>query len=159
MRKGDFHLSQIHNLNQLPAEFEEQFGGNASMLLLSAAAGSEKIYVHIDKIPPGQKSTKYHSHSKQEEFFLILAGEGTLRLDGEQYPVKKGDFFAKPAGKNIAHQFINTGDAILEILDVGTKEQGDIAHYPDEDVYFLRDQKLVFRGEDAEKGWSSDPNE
>lgn len=88
--------------------------------MLGAAAGSE--------------STKYHSHSLQEEFFLILKGTGTLRINNERKEVRAGDFLAKLAGKGIAHQFINTGTEILEILDCGLKVLGDIVTYPDDSV-------------------------
>jgi uncharacterized cupin superfamily protein len=152
-------VTKILNVSNMPEAFVGEFlAGKASTLYLGEAAGSEKIYVNIDRIQPGMKSAKYHSHSRQEEFFLILGGSGTLRINGEEYPVRKGDFVAKPAGRNIAHQFINTGDEVLEILDVGTREEGDIAYYPDEDVYYLRDQKKVFRGSDAWKEWDSEPN-
>jgi uncharacterized cupin superfamily protein len=148
----------IFNIHQFPQQFADRFGDHSATLYLGKAAGSEKIYVNIDRIPPGSKSAKYHSHSKQEEFFMILGGTGTLRMNGEEIPVRKGDFVAKPAGRNIAHQFINTGQEMLEILDVGTNEDGDIAYYPDEDVYFLRKEKLVFSGGSALTDWDSDPN-
>lgn len=145
-------------LQAIPAEFvEADEQGKMTTLFLGAAAGSEKLYANIDKVQPGAKSVKYHSHSLQEEFFLILAGEGTLRLNGEEYPVAKGSFVAKPAGKNIAHQFINTGTDVLEILDVGLKVQGDVAYYPDEDVYYIRGKK-AFKGSDALADWDSEPN-
>ncbi|QRG66979.1 cupin domain-containing protein [Brevibacillus choshinensis] len=146
------------SLLSIPGEFVEADElGKMTTLFLGAAAGSEKLYVNIDKVQPGAKSVKYHSHSLQEEFFLILAGEGTLRLDGEEYSVTKGSFVAKPAGKEIAHQFINTGTDVLEILDVGLKVQGDVAYYPDEDVYYIRGKKS-FAGSDALADWDSEPN-
>jgi len=145
------------HIDHLPAEFIEDDLGMAT-LFLGAAAGSEKLYVNIDKVQPGLKSTKYHTHSLQEEFFLILAGSGTLRMNDEEYPVTKGSFVAKPAGRNIAHQFINTGDEVLEILDVGTKAEGDVAYYPDEDVYFLRQEKRMFKGTETLTEWDSEPN-
>jgi uncharacterized cupin superfamily protein len=152
-------MPKVLNLHSMPDEFIDHFvGSQASTLFLGAAAGSEKIYVNIDRIAPGAKSAKYHTHSKQEEFFLILSGSGTLRLNGQEYIVKKGDFVAKPAGRNIAHQFINTGDDVLEILDVGTNEVGDIAYYPDEEVFYLRDQKKSFKLADALTDWDSEPN-
>ncbi|WP_243099166.1 cupin domain-containing protein [Clostridium sp. MF28] len=89
---------------------------------------------------------------------MIISGCGTLRMDGKEYLIKKGDFIAKTAGKNIAHQFINTGNETLEILDVGTKEEGDMAYYPDEDVYYLSEQKLIFNGNSKLNGWDSEPN-
>ncbi len=70
-----------------------------------------------------------------------------------------GDFVAKPAGKGIAHQFINTGEEILEILDCGLQVTDDVATYPDEDVVLLRKDRLAFKRADTLIGWSSDPNE
>jgi uncharacterized cupin superfamily protein len=151
-------MTKILNTSNVPTEFIGEFLGKASTHYLGAAAGSDKIYINIDKIQPGAKSAKYHSHSKQEEFFLILSGSGTLRMDGEEHLVGKGDFVAKPAGRNIAHQFINSGTEVLEILDVGTKEIGDISYYPDEEVYCLRDQDLVFKKSDHILDWDSEPN-
>lgn len=55
-------------------------------------------------------------------------------------------------------KFINTGDETLEILDIGTKEQGDVAYYPDEDVYYLSDNELVFSGNSNLSEWDSEPN-
>ena len=127
-------------------------------LRLGAAAGSQRLYVNIDHVKPGAKSVKYHAHSRQEEFFLILQGTGVLRIDGKRIAVKSGDFVAKPAGKGIAHQFINTGSKILQILDCGLKEAGDIVTYPDENVALIPSMKRAFRGGAALKNWSSDPN-
>jgi uncharacterized cupin superfamily protein len=145
------------NIDALPKEHVDD-DQKLSTLYLGEAAGSEKLYVNIDKVQPGAKSVKYHSHSLQEEFFLILAGTGTLRLNDEYVEVKKGDFFAKPAGKGIAHQFINTGEEVLEILDTGLRVKDDIAYYPDEDVLFARGQRKMFKQADALTDWDSDPN-
>lgn len=151
-------MVNILNINNISDEYTIDFLGKANTSYLGKAAGSDKVYINIDRILPGSKSAKYHSHTKQEEFFIILSGYGTLRIDGEEHLIKKGDFVAKPAGKGIAHQFINTGDDVLEILDVGTKEYGDIAYYPDEDVYYLSDENLVFHGNSKLSTWDSEPN-
>lgn len=79
-------------------------------------------------------------------------------MDGKEYTIKKGDFVSKPAGKGIAHQFINTGDETLEILDVGTKAEGDIVYYPDENVYYLSDEELAFSVDSKLDEWDSEPN-
>lgn len=152
-------MGKIHNINSVPAEFVGDYLGKASTFFLGGAAGSEKIYVNIDKIQPGAKSAKYHSHSKQEEFFIILNGNGTLRMNGEELAVSRGDFIAKPAGRGNAHQFMNTGTDVLEILDIGTNESGDVVHYPDENIYYLRDQNLRFKQQDDLKGWDAEPNQ
>ncbi len=153
-------MKRISNINNIPREYmdDPDFQSKMKTVLIGDALGCEKIYVNIDYVKPGGKSVKYHSHSKQEEFFLIMSGEGILRMDGQQIPVKVGDVVSKPAGKDIAHQFINNGSEILQILDMGTREQGDIASYPDENTILLRDSNLAFHVDNGIKGWGSDPN-
>jgi uncharacterized cupin superfamily protein len=153
-------MPEIFNLDAVPKDFTDDpaFAGAMQTLCLGAAAGSRKIYVNVDRVRPGARSVKYHSHTVQEEFFLILAGEGTVRLDGKTHPVTKGDFFAKPAGEGIAHQFINTGDDILEILDCGLKHADDVVLYPDEGTLLVKREKKAFSLGDALDGWTSDPN-
>ena len=100
---------QLQNVNHLGEEFVLRSAGELRTLLLGAAGGGRRLYVNVDRVPPGRWSTKYHSHSRQEEFFLLLRGSGTLRLGGETVPVEAGDFFAKPAGMGLAHAFYNSG--------------------------------------------------
>ncbi len=153
-------MPDILNVDSLPDEFidDPKFESQMRTLYLGAAAGSEKIYVNIDYVKPGAKSVKYHSHSKQEEFFLILEGSGTLRMNDKETPVKKGDFVAKPAGKGIAHQFINNGSEVLQILDCGLNERDEAITYPDDEVILLKKQRMAFKISDALRDWSSDPN-
>ena len=67
-------MSKVLNIASCPTEFmdDPNFASPVKTLMLGAAAGSEKLYVNIDYVKPGGESTKYHSHSLQEEFFLIL---------------------------------------------------------------------------------------
>ena len=149
------------NIDNLPEDFvyTDEFG--LSTKVLGKAAGSQKIYANIDNVPPNGYSAKYHSHSQQEEFFLILSGTGQLRINNEEFKVKQGDFVAKPAGEDIAHTFYNNSDEILIILDVGTMEKEDTCYYPDEDVYLHKSNGSyhIFKGQDLDSSWSSDPNE
>ncbi|MDW2796915.1 cupin domain-containing protein [Clostridium boliviensis] len=151
---------KIKNIEKL----SEQFIWNDEVGLvtksLGESAGSQKLYVSIDYVPPGAFSTKYHSHSQQEEFFLVLSGKGILRLNGQEQEVGKDDFIAKPAGKNIAHTFFNSGKEVLVILDVGTRENEDTCYYPDEDVYMQKSNgvRRIFSGKLTDESWSSDPN-
>lgn len=154
-------MSKVLNMDNVPNEFmdDPQFESAMKTAYLGAAAGSQRIYVNVDYVKPGAKSVKCHSHSRQEEFFLILAGSGILRMKDEEIPVKKGDFVAKPAGEDIAHQFINNGSEVLRILDCGLNERDETVTYPDEGVILLKKQRLAFKISDALKDWSSDPNQ
>lgn len=153
-------MERVSNINCISMEYidDPDFQSELKTVSVGDAAGCEKIYVNVDYVKPGGKSAKYHSHSKQEEFFLIMSGTGILKICGDEIPIKAGDVISKPAGKNIAHQFINNGSNILQILDVGTREKGDVVTYPDENIVYVKDEKLVFNIKDSVKGWTSDPN-
>jgi len=153
-------MKKVFNLERVPAKFTDDPRGKSPMTTkyLGALAGSERLYVNVDYLKPGAKSAKYHSHTKQEEFFLVLKGAGTLRLDGKSLRVKAGDFVAKPGGKGVCHQFINTGKGVLAILDCGTKDRGDRVNYPDEGVVLVKDKRKVLKKGRPLAGWSADPN-
>jgi len=142
-----FTTNQPDGFDQTMATFE-----------LGRLAGSGRLYVNIDRVRPGFKSCKFHHHSRQEEFFIVLNGSGQLRLNERLLSIKKGDFFAKPAGKGIAHQFINSGTEILEILDIGTNEAEDIVYYPDEQTELHKPERRVYRHGQELENWSSDPD-
>lgn len=154
-------MVKIHNLTKLPKEFidDPKFESKLRTKYLGNAAGSEKLYINIDYVKPGGKSVKYHSHSVQEEFFAILKGNGLLRFNEEEIQVTTNDFFAKPAGQGVAHQFINNSDDILIILDCGTNDTNDEVYYPDEDVTYRKKEKKAYKGGKFIKIWSSDPDE
>lgn len=103
----------------------------------------------------GAYSTRFHSHSQQEEFFLVLEGCGTLHLNDDCIPVKAGDFFAKPAGEGIAHTFYNSGEKPLVLLDVGTVEKEDTCIYPRDNMLMHKSNGItrVFRLTAKEHTW------
>jgi uncharacterized cupin superfamily protein len=154
-------MIKIGNLETVPQDYidDPHFESPLQTKFIGAMAGCEQLYVNIDHVKPGAVSTKYHSHSLQEEFFLILRGCATLRIGDQSITVKAGDFFAKPAGKGIAHQFINDGDQELEILDCGVKHKNDLVEYPDEQVLLVKEKGWAFRLADRLTEWSSDPNQ
>ena len=151
---------KINNIDELAPEFIWQDSLGLITKSLGAAAGSSKIYVNIDSVPPKGYSTKYHSHSQQEEFFIVLEGTGTLRLNNETATVKKGDYIAKPGGRGITHTFYNSGTKNLVLLDIGTVEPEDTCYYPDEDVYLHKSNGVnhPYHGGVVDKEWTSDPN-
>lgn len=138
--------------------YDPDFQSKMKTILIGDAIGCEKIYVNIDYVKPGGESVKYHSHSNQEEFFFIMSGNGMLKMNGEEILIKAGDVISKPAGKDIAHQFVNNSSEILHIFDVGTREKDDIITYPDENIVYIKNKKMVFNNNDNIKNWTSEPN-
>lgn len=73
-------------------------------------------YVDHIVIPPGA-SLGNHRHEGVEEFFYVMNGEGSVRVDKESATIRKGD--AVPVFFNEAHEFSNATGADLEIMVVG----------------------------------------
>lgn len=153
-------MKNISNIDNIPNEYiyDPDFQTKLKTILIGDAIGCEKIYVNIDYVKPGSESVKYHSHSKQEEFYLIMSGKGILRIDEKEISIKKGDVISAPAGKDVGHQFINNSEEILQILDVGTREKDDIITYPEENVMYIKNKKLAFNINDNVREWTSEPN-
>lgn len=82
-------------------------------------------------VPPGKKAWPYHLQHANEEMFVILEGCGTLRYDGERYPIKAGEVISTRAGRGTAHQIINSSDAELRYLAISTMIHPEISEYPD----------------------------
>ncbi len=154
-------MKHIANIANIPKEFmdDPEFSSRLKTVRVGDAIGTEQFYVNVDYVKPGSSSAKYHAHDLQEEFFMIMAGTGILRFDGQEMRVSPGNVIAKPAGRGLAHQFINDGDDVLQIMDIGTRVPRDTIVYPDEGTVYVKGQNRTFHMEDSIKGWSSDPNE
>jgi len=153
-------MGNVSSINYIPEEniYDPDFQSKLKTVCIGDAIGCEKLYVNMDYVKPGAVSVKYHFHSKQEEVYLIMSGSGLLRMNGEEIPVKTGDFVSAPADKDTGHQFINTGLEILQILDVGTREKDDVITYPDENMILIKDRKMIFPIDAKIEGWTSEPN-
>ncbi len=153
-------MNNISNINSIPKEYmdDPDFKTKMKTVLIGDAIGSEKIYVNIDYVKPGAASVKYHSHSKQEEFYFVLSGKGIFRIDDKEILINTGDVISLPAGKDNGHQFLNNSSEILQILDIGTREKDDIVTYPEENMILIKNKRLVFNMDDNIKDWTSEPN-
>ena len=52
----------------------------------------EQLGVRIHVLPPGEPNGCYHAESQQEDF-LVLSGECTLLVEGEERTLRAWDFF------------------------------------------------------------------
>jgi uncharacterized cupin superfamily protein len=98
---------------------------------LAAAADGEALGCSLYELPPGERAWPYHWHAGNEEAIYVLAGGGTIRLDGEREPLRAGDYVALPTGESSAHRVINDGDEPLRYLAVSTMSDPDVIRYPD----------------------------
>jgi uncharacterized cupin superfamily protein len=91
---------------------------------------------HVE-VAPGVRNGPFHCHGGEEEIFVVLAGDGTLRLGDERHAVRTGHVVARPPGTRVAHQFI-AGDTGLTLLAWGTRDGNDVVWYPDSQKVNLR---------------------
>ena len=100
---------------------------------LGEAADGEELGASLYELPPGERSWPYHYHTGNEEALYLLAGSGSLRLDGETLALSAGDYVALPADESGAHRVVNGSDEPLRYLAVSTMNDPDVTVYPDSD--------------------------
>jgi uncharacterized cupin superfamily protein len=128
----------IINIQEL--ESTKQQHGESYLLhrkQLGAKTRGDKLGCSWIELPPGKKSWPMHYHCVNEESIYILEGEGTLRIGEEKVAVRAGDYISFRAGKDDAHQMINTSSAPLRYLCISTMEPNEIAVYPDSNKVFV----------------------
>ncbi len=126
----------IRNFNEAPLQHERRdplYESRAARLGTDTAA--QKLGASVDIVAPGKRSCPYHFHYAQEEMFVILDGQGTLRVAGEMLPIRSGDVIFIPPGPEYPHQLINTSDAPLKYLSISTRETPEVCEYPDSGKY------------------------
>lgn len=126
----------IINLDQLEyGDFGKGDKFGAQRAPVSTQIGARKLGYAVVKLAPGKRAWPYHSHFVAEEMFYVIAGEGILRHADEEFPIRAGDFICAPADPNQAHQIVNTSDAELSYIALGTEEAADVFLYPDSGKY------------------------
>ena len=126
---------------------------------VSDGTAAKKLGAGLDILEPGMRGCPYHTHHAQEEMFVILEGEGSLRVAGEMLPVRSGDVVFIPAGPDYPHQFINTSAAPMKYLSISTQDRPEICEYPDSGKYSVSDRpfRAVQRLEASLDYWEGEP--
>ncbi|HQR54915.1 MAG TPA: cupin domain-containing protein [Burkholderiaceae bacterium] len=130
----------IRNFNEIELETSTRaplYDGSRSGGVAGQRVGTvaRKLGAGVDIVPPGKRACPYHFHYAQEEMFVVLEGEGTLRVAGEMIPIRAGDVIGIPPGPEYPHQIINTSNAPLKFLSISTQEVPEVCEYPDSGKY------------------------
>lgn len=111
---------------------------------LGGAAGSERTGIRVYDVDPGMLMNAPHSHSAEEEIFVVLEGNGTVtvwphprsihepdRWQGgtETHEVRAGHTIASPAGRGRPLS-LQAGDGGMRVLAYSTRNPNDITYYP-----------------------------
>jgi uncharacterized cupin superfamily protein len=131
-KAADLRQTLIRNFKEAPRErFVRAPRYDTETTSLSKGTAARQLGASFDILAPGQIGCPYHYHYAEEEMFIILQGEGTLRVAGELVPIRAGDTINIPAGPDYPHHIINTSDAPLHYISISTQKEPEICVYPD----------------------------
>jgi len=108
----------VVNLNEVALNKRRQGDGfESENTAIGQLLGLSHLGAQMYRVPAGKKAWPYHCHHTNDELFVILEGEGTMRLGETRRHVRAGDVVGCPAGgPDTAHQLINSGTTDLVYL-------------------------------------------
>lgn len=149
----------IINLESLTYKYEEKNQNyRAETAPLGVPMGAKKLGFHAEILPPGAFSCPYHFHHSEEELFLVLEGEATLRQNNEFRRVTRGDLIFFPNSPEGAHQFYNHSDKPFRFLALSTMDHFEVCEYPDSKKINVSKVKKVFQGVSSVDYWHGEEN-
>jgi uncharacterized cupin superfamily protein len=95
---------------------ELDFDGGERFQTLRRELGVESFGINLLLLEPGQRG-RIHSHERQEEVYVVLAGELTLLVEGERHVLAARRVARVPAG--VRRQIVNAGGERLVLLALG----------------------------------------
>ena len=160
-KAAELRSQLIRNFLELPREhFERAPLYDSRVAGVSDGTAARKLGCGVDTVAPGKQSCPYHFHHAQEEMFIILEGQGTLRVADELLSIKAGDVIFIPPGPEYPHHILNSSDAELKYLSISTQERPEICEYPDSGKIGaspMRDSWLIQRAENSLDYWDGEP--
>lgn len=86
------HGTNVPGAENPPEKFSAQIGD------IGRRIGAQKIGCNLTVVPPGKRAWPFHNHRVNEEMFVVLEGEGEVRIGKETFPIRQGDVIAHPPG-------------------------------------------------------------
>jgi len=105
-------------------EFEVMEGsGNATWLLARKALGTDCFGFNLVEIAPGGQIPEHnHGSSGEVEVYIVLDGDATMRLGGEDYPAPAGTYAS--IDPETSRTILNRSDAPVTALLIGVLPDG-----------------------------------
>jgi uncharacterized cupin superfamily protein len=143
MPKIDLTAIEQTNRTGYPPPFDADVQGRWYRRL-APPSGLTAFGVSHVVLKPGAWSSQRHWHRGEDEFLVMVAGEGVLVDDQGEHPLRPGDCAAFPMNDGNGHHVQNRSeeDCVFVVVGAGTNEGGD---YPDIDMAFTADGGYVHK--------------
>jgi quercetin dioxygenase-like cupin family protein len=106
------------NLSELVMQRGIQHGGRGEVRFTRVASRQDLDgpcnYIDYAEIPPGCTIGQHQHGLEEEEFFLVLGGEGEMSVDGHVSGVHAGDLIRNKPGAT--HGLSNVGSEMLRLF-------------------------------------------
>jgi len=117
---------------------------------LGDACGLTRFGVNLVTLGPGGQSALRHWHTLEDEFVYVLEGEVVLVTNDGEQTLTAGMCAGYPGGREDGHHFVNRSGRPARYLEVGDRNDADMAFYPDDDVALARvDGELRYTRKDG----------
>lgn len=116
-----------------PHPITGQNDGPYADMPLGDALGLSQFGAHLERLPPGSRSSHRHWHETEDELVYLISGELVL-IEDEETVLRAGDAAGWKADQPIAHCLENRSDDDAVMLVVGTRSDEGVVHYPDHDL-------------------------
>ena len=125
--------------------------------LIADELGSEHSGIGLVRLAPGKRGYPLHTHTAEDERYVVLDGSGVAILDDEEHPVARGSVVDTPTSllPHVARAF-RAGDDGLVYLAWGEREPGDIAWQRESGKILIRGARTIFRPERLDY-WDGEP--
>ena len=112
--------------------------------------GLKNFGVNLTKLAPGAISALRHAHTVQDEFIYILQGTPVLITDTGETSLSPGMCAGFKSGSGDGHHLVNRSQEEVVYLEIGDRNPGDAASYPDDDLQALFEAgQWVFKCKDG----------
>ena len=115
--------------NARDLEWTENEMGAYCDLLQGGEDAAEEFAINLNVLPPGAPMALYH-HEPHQEGFLVLRGQCTLVVAGEEVPLQEWDYFHCP--RDVPHVVVGASNEPALVLAAGGRGGGGGATYPND---------------------------
>lgn len=117
---GGWFVVNVRDAQWLTSEKGDKRPSGSECSFESAKSEFPQLGIRLHVLEPGEPNGLYHAESEQEAF-LVLSGECTLLVEGEERLLRQWDFFHSPA--RTEHIFVGAGDGPCVIFMVGARPE------------------------------------